>query len=1102
MRWCKIITLILLIALMLLSLSIICTIGKAAKPSRPVLVEVTIRDYFSEKPLSNVSLFLSIHTNVGEGTVRIYTNTTGQGSAIWGTTRLKRLSAHLTRLTLRYTSPLVVIKICDTVMEDVEAITKFYVLANESTYENMRVELRVEQRNESFVIKCNIWTLPGKLVNVSSIDPSTGKKIELLITPGLLVMERSYEDTYLLPLNYSVRIRGIIREEGSKIPVDVRVLITNDTSFIPWSSYAAKVLVERRIGEIQSLAIWFRKLGYSITEEIGVPQSLEALMYLANQSLVLFEVGEYEAAISAMSRLWENIRITLDSIAGYERVVIFSGLLMLGIMLGFSVTITTIFARENRFKELIAFVLFMLILFSLVMFQPSIKVAMAMSLKLFGINIGAVAPEKIPLLIMFLGMVAFSLYLVVSSLLLGRGRGVTGLVLQYIRARFKRRALALFTLALTISSMITVTRISVSPMLYESHTKLENNIFGIYMVADLTKRHEGLTLADLKWLEHQLLVVDEAVITESMLYGYEIGIKAPIWVPVKLIGIDPDFMERYFHISKCLTKGRLILSNSFEVILPETYSNLFALGSNISFALLEMSSMGWVDVGPLVPIPFRIVGFYDPFMLANLTGPNGKPFFSDVLTKPVIIVPVDVLRIGMVISRIIVITEGPEGLAALAKQLAVLMPVEVTAMLYDEAITYRYVSAIAVGGLKELIVLLIIGSMFTFSIMLNTLEDRRRDYKIIGILGASPRRMSTIMVTEALILGFLASFIGWVIGPIVTEITKRGTEFFSSSFLRSPSFETLPISSIYVALTLGLFMTLIASLAPAMKAQVHSLMGRVKRKSITLKDLRIEGGYAKYTLPIRVSIFEANLLYRFIKEEIINPKDILNEEVFLDGTFSITFTTLPAPQKDLTIRCKLKTVRRDDTLLLELHVPQDFAQYMFLGKVIYRIETKLLKYPEWKSRQMRFVILRREAPAPIVTIDELLESASSILKEIDDIRDKIKRLEEMKPRISIRLYSEYSEKYRRALSSLNRRLMSLRTRLEPFYKQLSEEISKLRSELERLEIAHELNEISRREYEEKARDLKRKLEEYEAKKRVAEKVFKYLEAPASELLKT
>ncbi|MCD6095450.1 MAG: FtsX-like permease family protein [Thermoprotei archaeon] len=1080
------------------------TVSCAAKSiQRKIMLEVMVRDYYTERPLSNVSLIVSIHTNIGGDTFYLTTNVTGQACALWKNTRIRRIDAFLTKLSLRPTnsSPLVVIKICDTVMEDVKYNAGLYLATNETVYDNLRVPLYVIMRNDTFVIKCYIWTLTGKLVNVSSVDPSTGKTVTLSVTPGVLVSELSYEDVYLVPLNYTVYISGEISEDGYKIPVDVRILVTNSTTSIPWSSYAAKILIERKIGEIQSLAIWFKKLGYSITEELGIPQSLDAIMYLANQSLILFEVGEYEAAVSAMTSLWNSIRTTLIAVKSFEKTAIISGFLMLGIIIGFSSIITTIFLRESKFKELVSLIVFLALLFCLILFQPSIKVAMTMSLKAFGMNVGAIAPEKIPMLIILLGLVTFSIYLLVSTLFMTRGSTV-GLVLQYIRARIKRRAAALFTLALTIASMITVARISISPMLQEYPHSLEPKLYGIYMVADLNKRPEGLTLADLKWLEHQLLVLDEGLITVCRPgMGYEVGIQAPIWIPVRVIGIDPEFMDRYFHISQYIIQGRFLLSGNPEILLPDTYSHIFHLNDNLTLVLIQMGSQGWTAVGPLTLIPFKIVGFYDPYTLANLTAPDGKPFFPDMLRMPVLIVPRDVLTAYMVTTQIIVLTEGPEGLSTLAKQLAVLMPFEVTAMLYDKAITYQYVSAIAVGGIKELIVLLLIGSLFTFSIMLNALEDRRRDYKILGILGASPRRMFIIMTTEALILGFLSSFIGWVIGPIVTEITKRGTEFFSSSFLRSPSFETLPISSIYIALTMGLFMTLIASLAPAMKAQVYSLMGRRKRKSITFKDLRIEGGYAKYVLPIRVSVFEASMLYKFIKEEILNPKDILKEEVFLDGTFSITFNTLPSSQRSTTVRCRLKTIRRDDSLLLELQVPQDFARYMFLGNIIYRIENKLIKYPEWKNRQIRFVVLRREAPAPIVTIDELLDVASSILKEIDDVRDKIRKLEEMKPRISIRLYSEYSEKYRRRLTSLNRRLMSIRTKLEPFYKQLKDEISKLRSELERLEIAHELNEIPRRDYEEKSRELKKKLSEYESKLLTAEKVFKYLEAPASELLK-
>lgn len=85
----------------------------------------------------------------------------------------------------------------------------------------------------------------------------------------------------------------------------------------------------------------------------------------------------------------------------------------------------------------------------------------------------------------------------------------------------------------------------------------------------------------------------------------------------------------------------------------------------------------------------------------------------------------------------------------------------------------------------------------------------------------------------------------------------------------------------------------------------------------------IEGDTARYILPLRVSIFETNLLYRFLRREIIPKREFLGEEVYLDGTFSISFT-IPPKFKHVPVKCSLRTVRRGDTLLLELQVPREY----------------------------------------------------------------------------------------------------------------------------------------------------------------------------------
>jgi len=401
--------------------------------------------------------------------------------------------------------------------------------------------------------------------------------------------------------------------------------------------------------------------------------------------------------------------------------------------------------------------------------------------------------------------------------------------------------------------------------------------------------------------------------------------------------------------------------------------------------------------------------------------------------------------------------------------------------------TYESTFQISFRG-AEAIVLLLIAALMNSVVMLGHVEDRRRDVYTMATLGADPKSLFNAMLVEAAILGIVASYLGWLAAPLINGALSALSAWWGGAAL---AVTPLPVESMFYAAGIGLAVSVLSAYAPSRRASGLSRMGREERKVISPSDLKLVGGMAVYELPIRVSVFESEALYRYLKE-ILPKKDILGEEVYLDGTFSISFAILPPHMRGSLVTCRLRTAKRGDSLVLLLEVPEEYRSYIYLSDVVYALETKLLDYSKWRDSQFRYQILRYAPRRETLTLDALLERCRDTMAKAREMELKLRRLDEMKATISASLYAEYERRYRRQLNALIRELLTLSLRLEPFVGQLREEIRKLEAELEKHKVAYELGELSETEYKAAAEPIEKQLDEYRSRLKMIEEVNQFL----------
>ena len=1097
-------------------------------------VSLTIRDYYTDEPLYNITADITLSfSGLGVKAFRLTTNATGLAMVSWETKTPVTVAPRLIALSLsmlndtenNVTYPLVVLKVCKAILEFEDHYTAYFdPQLNVSAYEGLNIPLNIVSEGNVSLIRCDIWVLRGKFVNISNYDPLTNNIAILDVSLGLLVkgtgpspthltsaprtsrraphapvskLPKTFEVTYVLPMGYPVTIEK--KGETNEIYPSLRVWITNETDLIPWSYHVAKALVERKLGDLKASLRWFMALGYPISEEVA---SLDLINALSDQALFLFEKRNYTAAIGAMVNLVKVMNDSVAKLESFKSTAFLSSFLMFALLFGFSVVITTLIIPGNKFKSIVEVALFLSFIAGLTFLQPSARVASAVLLSSLGVSIAAFDYPVLVAATVVFGSLIYGIYLLFMLTSRPTRKLIVNLALQYIRARRWRSALLIFTLALVIASAIAIMRVSLSAMMYEREVKTSINAYGLDIKVNEYFKLEGLTDYELLWIENQMRCVEKGVIkvpTKSPAKEY-VGVLVVLpgtqggGIIFDAMAIKPSFMAKYFHLNVYVSMGRFPLDGEYGVLLPSSYLGIFRVGSEVEIYLARLNEMSApIPVKLIAPKRFRVIGFYDVNGIRNVTGPDGEPLVK--YPESTVFFPVDIeLDEDFVTSRVFLITEDSVGLDRLADQLAKVFPARVTVIERGLAKSYEHVKMITLGGLGPTLMLLTMASLLISTVMLDTVEERRRDYSTLAILGGNPTDLLYVLMVETLIIGFVSSFIGWILGVPVAIVSQYGVSILGGSEGIVKNLTLLPINSALVALFLGVVVTFVSSVVPASKVQKVSLMGRKKRKVVTPSDLSIEGNIAKYLLPLRVSVFETNLLYRFLKTEIVPKKDFLGEEVYLDGTFSISFAMLVG-YKGVTVTCKLKTIRRGDTLLVELQVPKEYKDYIHFSDVVYNIETKILNYPEWKSQQLRYLILRRAPREEVITLDSLLDRALKVLQEIEDMRNRLNKLEAMKHKISSQLYMEYQGKYKRSLEQLYRSLRVLGMKLEPFYKQLREEISKLNSELERLNVAYELGEMGPDEYHRKAEPLKEALSSYREKADKVERVFRTLRTP-------
>jgi len=998
------------------------------------------------------------------------------------------------------------IKVENTYLEETKYCAEY--VANTTIYKELQMSLAYILEDHYLLVESNIWLLKGKIVKVSDCNPVTGERENLFLKPtvktGIKNEKSSYESYYLVPINYEVTVFHNVEtwEEyetrknrlGEQIFSPLIVEVDENATVINWMFHAAREYVDRQKHVIDKELEWLSSCGYPLERE---HEEYEAVKSLLNRVLELYENGEYVSALG-------GAKISDRKLAELKRWIIETKTLAAPTTLGISLfayglaslTSSLLFEEQTeRKKRLVIKVVFfsvLMLMFSLT--HPALKI-------IFTSIIGARHADP-PLSLLGCFIIAGLTYFLIQLTSLKK-KPMMDLAVQLgvrsLKRRLSRTILTLATITIIVSSAIVFVNISMSR---ETKVKAQwkgTNTPGVIVKPDTYLA--PLSEYDVNWTRSQEWCKD---------LGYREGIKATEITEegasllrtglliigeeisyVNIIGIDPSFMKDHYNLTGRFRGSWLEFSEREKVmILPSTFR--VAPNEYITLGLEEQISIPGVPPIKRTFGEFRVIGTFDPVTaFINLTKIDNTPLFED--PSNLVLVPVKSIDDpSITVSEVTVLTKQGVDILKLAEELAYSLAATVVANKDGLAQEIVWSTELSVSGLIPFIPPLVIAGLMMYTTMASVYEERRKEFTTLATLGLDPKNTFRVFLVEALLLGLIGTFLGFFCSYIL------GTLLFHLASGALPSYTHWSMPAILVALLTGVFMVFLGAYVPAVRAQGLSLMGRVKKRQL-IGELISEGEVTSFTLPIRESVQNGEMLYTYVRETLGKFKSLVDPhsvkgEIYINGTFKVSFTAFSGGQSAF-VPCEIKGTVRGDVLIPVIEFPTSFKAYSHIREMLHDLEQYMIGYSAWKETQLKRKIIR-EAPKRRKTMEEILAEVRDVINQIKDCNKKLNLLENLKSEFSEEVYNEFREKYVRIVEEKSKKLRSMTTSLQPYRVELEKEIDKIKVDVERLTAAHNLGEITEEEYIRNGGPLQARLNTLRGKLKEIDEVFEFLKKRA------
>jgi putative ABC transport system permease protein len=269
--------------------------------------------------------------------------------------------------------------------------------------------------------------------------------------------------------------------------------------------------------------------------------------------------------------------------------------------------------------------------------------------------------------------------------------------------------------------------------------------------------------------------------------------------PVTILGIDPALEARVRDLA--LVSGRALLgSDEPAVIITERIAAEDGLG---------LGSSVEVQAGAGGPVNLEVVGMVagdGPFV-----GSAGRTVIVPIETVRRIFGETGASRVDIVVGEGATPTEVAAALeVALTSEPYVLAsPRDLATSLRVSTADFRSTTALIAA------VALFVGAFLIFNTLSMTVTERVRELGLLRAAGATRDQVARFVLAQAIVLGVAGSLLGLLVGYGLALLMAGYVQAIGSIPFESADFAA---DSVVVAVVIGLFVTLTASLEPARRA--------------------------------------------------------------------------------------------------------------------------------------------------------------------------------------------------------------------------------------------------------------------------------------------
>jgi hypothetical protein len=350
---------------------------------------------------------------------------------------------------------------------------------------------------------------------------------------------------------------------------------------------------------------------------------------------------------------------------------------------------------------------------------------------------------------------------------------------------------------------------------------------------------------------------------------------------------------------------------------------------------VALSTVNDMDGESILPVDFTETGATGEIAAGGADGMETPMNWTSLPGDDIVIVSADVAaRLGAGLRGWTIYTEDFAQSAAIADDLARMLPMPVAATLANGVHRHVLGTVVAASGVSDLIFPVLLGGLVIFGTMLGSVADREREIYTFSALGLAPRHVATLFFAESLIYSIIGGMGGYLLAQLVMAVLNVLAE---QGLVSVPEMNMSSTNTI-VTILIVMGTVMISAIYPALKASRSANPGLMR--SWSPPDPK--GNLIDMVFPFTVSEYDITGVVSFLKEHFENHSDVGL------GHFMASETRIVRETDGLGVRSELALAPFDLGVSQQFHFRSTPSEIPGIDEVRICLERRSGQPKDWK----------------------------------------------------------------------------------------------------------------------------------------------------------